>query len=334
MRHRLGVRQQLARDRQLRVHELNLDGLSNAQGIALETGGAAAKITKGLVEYELTVSGSRIVGTRPGSPPLTGGALVGAELRLNKNGQTHLITIDTVRTISYSYAIGSPGTLEAYRFSWIDSAQQPSVRHSLCANSPEAPIELFSMELDEAIVFETDRFDAASKTMDPVGDPRWFNIGCAGHTLAKMHLTRNTIASGAAAHGVSANDRQATLKMLVADYCGTGKAFTVAGEPLRWKGGAMTSFYTPPVSLEARWTHQGAACLNVPRLRDTSSPLAPELWPDLDAAVAVECSIRRALPSTSTTSTVTPGSAATRSFALRGAARRASADSELPIQIG
>lgn len=76
------------------------------------------------------------------------------------------------------------------------------------------------MELDEAIVFETDRFDAASKTMDPVGDPRWFNIGCAGHTLAKMHLTRNTIASGAAAHGVSANDRQATLKMLVADYCG------------------------------------------------------------------------------------------------------------------
>jgi hypothetical protein len=66
-------------------------------------------------------------------------------------------------------------------------------------------------------------------------------------------------------------ERQAMLKMLVADYCGTGRAFTVPGEPLLWQSGRI-SYALPPLNLEARWTANGASCLGVPRLNVHPDP--------------------------------------------------------------
>ena len=56
----------------------------------------------------------------------------------------------------------------------------------------------------------------ASLTLNSRADSGWFNIGCAGHTLSKMYLTRNTLASQDAMSG-QWEERQATLKMLTAD---------------------------------------------------------------------------------------------------------------------
>ncbi len=285
-------------------HELNLDGQPNLQNIAMETYGNGAKLTKNGESYTMEVFESRIRGSNA-TASISGGDLVGAHFEVIKNGVNYKVHIDTVRNISYP--LGLPGTLEAYRFSWSSPVLPPNPKRQLCAPAkmlpnpafppslttrpPEGPTELLGLDPDEVVVFETDRIDAVTKTMDPVGDPRWFNLACAGHTLAKLHMTRNTISSGADAHGVDERGRQATLKMLVADYCGTGKAFTVAGEPLRWKGGAMTSFYSPPTSLEARWTHEGAACLNVPRMLHTSASPSDVPWTNINDAIAQECTL-------------------------------------------
>lgn len=286
-------------------HELNLDGLPNLQNFVMDTFGPGAKLFKNGEKYTMEVVDARIRGSNSSSS-IDGANLVGAYFELARGGTSYKVFIDTVRTIGYP--VGDGSTFEAYRFSWSSPILPPNTKRQICApprllpnptnppplstRPPERPHELLGMADDEVIVFEGDRIDAIAKTISADIDPRWFNMACAGHTLSKLHLTRNTTPSGALAHGVDLRGRQATLKMLVADYCGTGKPFTVAGEPLRWKGGAMTQFYSLPTSLEARWTHEGATCLNVPRMQDTTAPLNEIPWSNLREEIEKECTIQ------------------------------------------
>ncbi len=290
-------------------HELNLEGVKNQQHFAIESRNGEAQIYKDGEPYLLKVLDSRIYGFSA-KGELSGQALVGAEIHVLREGQLEYnIRIESVREINY--AVGT-GTLDSYRLSWFDDKHPADAKRSVCKppvilTEPSKLIsgwfeavrrgvggqELLGMNFEETLVFEGDRFDAASMTMAQEADPRWFNLGCAGHTLAKMHLTRNTIASGAEAYGAKHHERQATLKMLVADYCGDGTPFTVAGEQLRWMGGEIT-YFTRPQTLEARWGSDGAKCLHEPRLRNTSSTLAPQLFGnDIDQAIASQCSIPR-----------------------------------------
>lgn len=282
-------------------HELHLEGEKNLEKMEIVTAGGLAQIYKAGVGYTLKVIDSRMYGfDKNGWPALAGAQLVGAELRLLHDGaESYTIRIEAVRPIPYAVGSQEDG-LDAYSLSWHDSSNPPDGKRLICepptllklrsvSRPPAGSDELLGMRPGETVVFEGDRIDARSKTMSELPNTTWFNFGCAGHTLAKLHLTRNTIASRSADYGITGKDRQATLKMMVGDYCGDGRAFTVAGEPLRWKGG-LVNFYTFPSSLEARWTNEGATCLNEPRLRVTSSPLAVQLFgPDIDAAIADHC---------------------------------------------
>jgi hypothetical protein len=92
--------------------------------------------------------------------------------------------------------------------------------------------------------------------------------------MAKMHLLRHTTAGIDPTGQVPVapdKQRQSMLKMLTADYCGTGQSFTVNGHPLRYMDRA--GIYTAnPVdvsdlpNLEAIWGPQGAVCINKPRM--------------------------------------------------------------------
>jgi hypothetical protein len=291
-------------------HELNLEGAPNGEKVQIISSNRQAQIWKSGRAYALKVIGSKIYGYAKDRPALYGANLVGAEIRMLAAGEDgYTIRIDAVRDMHY--AVGSQtDTLGAYALSWYGVNQTPDSKRSLCAAPtiltaaakapkestaviiyPPGNGELLGMQPNETLVFEGDRFDVRTKTMSETADAQWFNLGCAGHTLAKMHLTRNTIASSSASYGITGKERQATLKMLVADYCGDGSTFTVAGEPLRWRGG-LVGFYTFPSSLEARWTNEGAACLYEPRLRHTTSTLAAQIFgPDIDKAILDHCSI-------------------------------------------
>jgi hypothetical protein len=198
--------------------------------------------------------------------------------------------------------------IETYRFEWavITYDQLPGPVH----DGDELPIPGFdqtqdvcpavdsdpegSAEWDEAaqmpplhaLVFEGDRIDTRSRTVDPQPDPRWFNVACGPDTLVKLRLTRSTLLT------TKANWRltQATLKMLSADYCGTGTSFTMRGEPLVWRSLSGMELRSSPTSFEARWDETGARCLDTPRAFDTQLKDLAAAFPDIERAIANECS--------------------------------------------
>lgn len=256
------------------ILDANLSGLPNLQGISLQTGvtGRAQIYAANGTAYNLTVVGGRFKGTpvkSVGLPvPLEHAALAGSKIVFRRNGAPLFeIRIGRVRTMDYPLnQTGLPTQLEVYQMSWR-STDGLEYGRNVCNGhetgdvpQPHGADDLMGMLEDETLVFEGDRYDAVAKTTSDATDANWFNFGCAGHTLAKLRLTRNT-----AVDGLSWQRRQATLKLLVADYCGTGQAFTVAGTPLRWKGDLM-EYYPTPGTLEARWNERGAMCLDVPRL--------------------------------------------------------------------
>ena len=74
----------------------------------------------------------------------------------------------------------------------------------------------------------------------------------------------------------SAGARQATLKMITADYCGGGQSYTANGTPVVWRNRAgtvdSTDLHTPD-AVEAVWTAGGALCLDTPRIADVTCQL-------------------------------------------------------------
>jgi hypothetical protein len=146
-----------------------------------------------------------------------------------------------------------------------------------------------------AVLIDGERYDAQTKTVSASGASAdgWFNIACNGSALAKMKLLGYDpeYTNTATTAQTTPSQRQATLKMITADYCGSGVSFTIIGEPLRWynRSGAATpdASVPPALSSEAIWLDSGALCLDVPRLEDDE--------PDIAAAIAAECGA--ALPS-------------------------------------
>ena len=142
-----------------------------------------------------------------------------------------------------------------------------------------------------AIVFAGDHYDPVHKLVsDTPAGTTLFNLACAGAAPAKMHLMRHTNAgswtadhhldAGHAPFATSVAQRQAMLKMFAADYCGTGHAFTIDGQPLVYGDAAAwypptptTPRIDPPTgyigTIESLWDDHGALCLDTPRLVDS-----------------------------------------------------------------
>lgn len=272
------------------IHDLNLRDEANLQGIKiLAKNGHAQIFDVHAAAYDLYVEQGRLIGRDQLGNVLEGSALKDATIvLLDKDGPVFDLHVKAVRTMTYP--VGAPDPLEVYKLTWNYPGQTAPVEKNMC-NYPVLPSgdkerdwqQLQGMFPEESLVFAGDRINAYAKTMsrDFEFDRAWFNIGCAGHTIAKLRQTRSTTESQTVTSWAL---RQATFKMLVADYCGTGWPFTVAGTPLRWKGGDV-SFATPPQVLEARWSDKGAVCVNEPRLKAHPSPLFPDIW----SSINVEC---------------------------------------------
>jgi len=281
-------------------HELSLLEVPNEAGMMVHGSAGQAVINVRGRPYQLAIEDSQIV-ARNGPLTLTGRALLGAIIPLDgPHGASYELRIEAARLMPFPFPLGSVEPVAAYVLGWRSVTAAPTAFVNLCAHPPvdlltlsaeQAFPELLGLAPTEAVVFAGDRIDGAAKTMSATPDPGWFNIGCAGHTIAKLHLTRNTIASQHAADPRVLRDRrQATFKLLVADYCGTGRAFTVPGKPLQWKGDAgepRDAFFAgvPLAGIEARWTASGASCLSTPRLA-TMAEIAAECEPPPQCAPA------------------------------------------------
>jgi len=247
--------------------------------------------------WDLHVEEHRIIGKRASGETLRGPKLKKATIVIDReSAPTFVIRIDAVREIIFPF--GKKQKLDAYtmiRYLIHEPPPPPfpTGRDRMVCNrmpipSPGEQIDdLLGMNAEEVVVFAGDFLDIHNARIWCNGS--WINFGCAGHTLAKLLLTRNTCQSQERRPGddeaTLARARQATLKLLVADYCDIGAHFTVSGEPLVWKGGLITDFATDPTTLEARWNERGAICLQIPRLQANPAPpeagFPPNIWTDI-----------------------------------------------------
>jgi hypothetical protein len=260
----------------IKFHELNLRGLPNTQGLRV------SRFVKGGIVYTPQVVRGQLRGVRT-SVTITGTDLVGAQLTLIDGvGREFAITVASVGQVSARPLRPTyPGSsdlddpmIETYDLRW--SRPGMTELEPICPSEGDTS-DTWGMLPGWAVLSEGDQINAELKTVDPNIDLNWFNIGCAGYALAKLVLAGYTEAGQDDEHKTTWEDRQALLKMLVADYCGNGTSFTVPGQPLYWQGRLSFLKFQDPVRtpVEARWSSQGAICLGEPRL-DAN---APSQWP-------------------------------------------------------
>lgn len=127
----------------------------------------------------------------------------------------------------------------------------------------------------QSLIFSGDRYDANTLTVtstNPTANAAWFNIGCSGSALAKLHLMRHTTAGSVASTITSTREqRQALLKMYTGDFCGNGHRWTTQGTPLHWANqGLWTQGLASDIqgdeANESFWTENGAMCLDTYRI--------------------------------------------------------------------
>jgi hypothetical protein len=270
------------------MHEANVYGQPNAQNLTLDGLDGKAQLWRADgVPFTLIFDNNAIRGWSPVHGWLYDP--VNARLQFSRDGKPAFwVTITSRRWIKFP--VGDEEKIEVYQMLWHMPGTTISSGKRLCNGSHPAREDLFGMRPTETLIFTHDRIDPETMTMNHDPDPGWFNFACAGFTLAKLHLSRNTLTSQPDTWDPTDDwaNRQATLKMFVADYCGNGNPVTVTGTPIRWKGGLVTDFAPTPQVLEARWNENGASCRFLPRL--VAYP-APAFFPDPLATIDAMCAL-------------------------------------------
>jgi hypothetical protein len=266
---------------------LRTNGLPNDEGFTLD------RLEQDTVAYKLIVEHGRIIAIND-QGDIQGPALAGAILHIGHNGDpAFAIRISEVQSTSFwaTRPDGSVPTLETYRFHW-SPAEYGSTKYEwqdLCVGMTGEGDHLAGSTYN-SVVYEGDVYDAEKKLVLDELDTERFNLGCAGSTLAKLYLTG--YAHPAEVEGLTSkrHERQAMLKLLTGDYCGTGKPFTVGGTPLQWADPRGSMKPTDTSTLEALWNENGAVCLEKPRLQVNKSELGVATFgEEIETAIKDEC---------------------------------------------
>lgn len=252
----------------LDFHELEENGLPNLEGFRL------LGFVQGGRVYDVDVVGARIIARSQDPavyPDIASTNLInGYMVVLAPNGVYYRIIIKSVSNVT-KFWVGNPNLIETYDLVYTKHIT-PGDPRPVCKNAPGRldPEGNFWLKPLEAIVFTGDRY--VTSTMEvTAADYRsagtWFNIGCAGSALAKLHLNRHTTAGSDSTHQTSLLRRQAMLKMYVSDVCGNGVTSTKQGTPLVWTN--STNWQSLPAAVsgyEGLWGSDGMLCLEHHRL--------------------------------------------------------------------
>lgn len=237
--------------------ELHLGGLPNSAGVRL----VGLINPKDNVTYKLTVDGHEDLAAVDAQNKIVarGAALVGWVLMLEKDAVrvTGMIAAHDATIASWAQP-GRPMTAYAIAFS------DKNMTKNVCPtyfDTPWTPV---------LTIIRGETYDREHKLVDLV-DSQWVTFACADEAAykAKRLGYEQNIPFGATNQPATIAQQDATLKMITADYCGTGKSFTQQGTKLFWENTAHTVTLPNPVSnLEAVWTEDGALCLDTPRYVD------------------------------------------------------------------
>jgi len=241
------------------IRELNLDGELNADSMKI-TGFVAPLGLLG--NYKLDVEGDELIARNSKGATLRGLQLIGATILVQKPGLLSLpvpITVLGYQEID-SWAAGAP-RVPTYALLYPDLAALLGLRNVCSGN-------LLDTLASAATVIGGETYDLDDKTVNP-RQQRWLTIACAGSAAAKMRL----LGYGPQSSATTPAERQATLKMVTADYCGGGESYTQNGTEVHWanqSGTVAPEPGTPLGDVEAVWTEDGAVCLGSPRVAGTT----------------------------------------------------------------
>jgi len=256
------------------IRELNLDGLANADGMRI-VGFVAPLGLLQLQQFKLGVEKGELVARSPLGTTLRGSQLVGATILVAQTGSLLPLPISVLGHQKIdSWAKGAP-KVSTYTMVYPDLQALLGMRN-VCNG------DLLDTLTSAVTVLGGETYDLETKTIQ-ADKPRWLTLACAGSAAAKLQLMNYGPQSDfdGAGHPASLAQRQATLRMITADYCGTGHSYTANGTALHWENAGGT-VVTPGElgAVEAVWTADGALCLETPRLGD------PEVACDLPACDA------------------------------------------------
>ncbi|NVB80247.1 MAG: hypothetical protein HOV81_17770, partial [Kofleriaceae bacterium] len=233
------------------------DGTPNADGYAIYGG---LMVKSGAV-YQLHVDNGRITGTNPNANPplLQSTGLIGARMYITVNGvfSYYLKIAGVSRMQSWAKKNGVPFTVDTYELAW--SLNNENFINLCTVTDVQDPMGMIS---SHTLLFEGDDIDSVTKTVAPQVNNNIINFGCAGSILAKLHLMGHTEVAERAGFVTTTAERTTMLKMLSADYCGDGTPYTIGGQPLNYSDDHDWMNFGPPSELEAKWTENGASCLN------------------------------------------------------------------------
>lgn len=213
--------------------------------------------------YTLRVRDGRFSAVK-GDVTLAGSDLLGSEILVENTGDGTTVTMiihDHGTVMSWTE---DPFPVDRYVLSSYDATQERYV--PVCADATDT-----SADSAWAVLISGERYSWSAKAVDATGPQGagWFNISCKDGALYKMKLMGyDPQPPPANPHSTTLAQRQATLKMLTADYCGTGYSFTETGTPLHWfnQAGWSDNGVPPASTFEAHWNVDGALCLEAPRL--------------------------------------------------------------------
>ncbi|MCY1071492.1 ADYC domain-containing protein [Nannocystis sp. RBIL2] len=240
------------------IRELNLDGATNGEGARIVGFLAPAGL---LGNYRLDVENDALLARNPNGQTLRGAQLIGATILVQEPGLLSLpvpITVLGYQEID-SWAEDAP-KVPTYALLYPDLGALLGLRN-VCSG------DLLDTLASAATVIGGETYDLDDKTVNP-NRSRWMTIACAGSAAAKMRL----LGYGPQSSATTPAQRQATLKMVTADYCGGGDSYTQNGTEVRWANASGTvapDSGVPLGELEAVWTEDGALCLDSPRVAGT-----------------------------------------------------------------
>ncbi|MBZ5709733.1 ADYC domain-containing protein [Nannocystis pusilla] len=245
------------------IGELNLDGEANGDGVRI----VGFLAPQGLLgNFSLATEGDALVARNPAGQVLRGAQLIGAIILVKRDGLLELplpITVLGYEEID-SWAEGA-AKVPTYALLYPDLSSLLGVRN-VCNG------DLLDTLATAVTVIGGETYDLAGKTVQP-NRPRWLTLACAGSAAAKLRLMNYGPHADfdGAGHPSTVAQRQATIKMITADYCGTGHSYTANGTAVQWEnyGGTVVS----PGShgdTEAIWTGAGAVCLDATRVPDAA----------------------------------------------------------------
>lgn len=252
---------------------LNALNQPNPQGVSIVhvwrgSDGAPMRLTT-------AAPGDRLIGYHLGTDLVAavGIALKNTRIELDVQGTPYEILIDDVSPSWGGDKLWvSPDKVETYLFRY-----SPSVPYNRQDSRPLCTPEVDSETAPEirAIVFRTDLYSPTTKRIS-FEAPDWFNIACSGGAPYKMHMIGYTQVAQQRLNNPAMNTtpaaRQAMFNAFTMNACGTGRAFTVHGEPLTLSEAlgmlpaADPYRATKTVSSEAIWGPEGVLCLDTPRL--------------------------------------------------------------------